>query len=119
MPGIIKIKTVRKRNRCLEQNIVKSCIEYLTYRGYEVIRNNTGRFVIQSDNGKFRMISFGKKGSPDIVACSPSGRFVAVECKKPGNKLTELQQQYLEKLKQKGAIVVIAYSVDDLIKAGL
>ena len=102
-----------------ERDLVKACIAYLNLKGYEVLRNNTGLFIFHNKDGKPRAVRIGLKGSPDIIACSPDGRFIAVECKTGRNRLTAYQKAFLERLRKKNAIVVVAYSVDDLEKAGL
>jgi hypothetical protein len=102
-----------------ERELVKACMEYLSFKGYEVLRNNTGLFIFYGRDGRPRAVRTGVKGSPDIIACSPDGRFVAVECKAGKNKLTAYQKAFIERLKRKNAIVVVAYSVEDLERAGL
>jgi len=102
-----------------ERDIINACINYLTLRGYEVLRNNTGLIVLRNPDGKKRAIRIGFKGSPDIIACSPEGRFVAIECKTVKNKLTPFQEAFLERLRKKNAIVIVARSVEDLINSGL
>lgn len=52
-------------------------------------------------------------GLPDIM-CSYKGKLICFEVKIAGNKATKLQEVTLEKLKKSGAIVGIAYSVEDV-----
>jgi hypothetical protein len=102
-----------------EKEVIKACIQYLTLKGYEVIRNNTGAFVATGENGKKRLIRFGFPGSADIIACSPEGRFVAVECKSDSGRLTIAQQDFIRRVTDRNGIAVVARSVDDLVRAGL
>lgn len=107
-------------NEYNEKQVVNSCMQYLMLKNYLVIRNNTGAIVIKGENNKKkRMIRFGSVGSSDIIACSPDGRFVAIECKKKGGKLTAYQEKFLNDVKEKNGIAIVAYSVDDLIKNGI
>lgn len=99
-----------------ETIIVKDCIRYLTLKGYEVIRNNSGAVVSQY-KGKTRLIRYGAKGSSDILACSPKGQFVAVECKSEKGKPTDDQITFLKRIDQKGGIALIVHSLDELMKA--
>jgi len=98
-----------------EKEIVNSCIRYLVLNGYQVIRNNTGAFAVKGQNGKRRFIRFGFPGSADIIACSPSGRFVAVECKTRNGRLSDKQRDFLERIRSNGGIAIVARSLDDLI----
>ena len=52
---------------------------------------------------------FGKSGVPDIIACW-RGRFVAIECKANGGKVTALQARELSRI---GAADGIAVIVDE------
>jgi len=51
-------------------------------------------------------------GLPDIIGCY-SGRFVAIEVKRPGNTPTKLQLAIMKKLADAGATVGVAYSVEE------
>lgn len=110
---------MRKRLLIKEKNVLNSCIQYLTLKGYVVIRNNTGAFVSQNQNGKKRFIRFGQAGSSDIIACSKDGKFVAVECKSDTGRVTPYQSDFLRRVKSNNGIAVIVRTIDDLIKAGL
>lgn len=101
-----------------EGEIVAECIRYLQIKGYEVIRNNTGAIVAEY-KGKKRLIRFGLPGSADILACSPDGRFVAIECKAGSNKTTRLQELFLNRIRENNGIAVVARSVADLVEAGI
>lgn len=65
------------------------------------------------------MMKFAKAGTADITGCTSTGRFLAVECKVGTNMTTDLQNAYLEDIKKRGGIAIVAYSLDDVIKAGL
>ena len=74
-----------------ENSIVKACICWLYRHGCDVIRNNTGtairKYVRQSDGAELTYrIRYGKKGSGDIIACSPYGRWIEVA--PPGSPTT-------------------------------
>lgn len=112
----VQKKCSRKKIR--ENDIIRACIYYLKLKGYEPLRNNSGMILFREGN-HIRAVRMGIKGSPDIVACSPDGRFIAVECKANGNRLTAAQERYLANLKRKNAIVIVARSVEDLERAGI
>lgn len=55
-----------------------------------------------------------KRGTPDILAVI-SGRFVAIEVKRPGGKPSKLQLVQLKRIEAAGGIAMVAESVDEVI----
>ena len=55
-----------------------------------------------------------RSGVPDIIACVPPGRFLAIEVKMPHGRLTPLQKREHVTLTRAGAVHVVAYSVADV-----
>ena len=51
----------------------------------------------------------GTIGIPDIVGCTPKGKFFAIECKGPGGKLTPLQDKVLRDITQHGGYTFVAF----------
>ena len=64
-----------------------------------------------------KTIVSNKKGVPDILACHPTGRFIAVEVKAEGGRASRLQLEQLEQLRALGAVTVVAYSIGDVMSA--
>ena len=56
---------------------------------------------------------YGTAGIPDIICCI-SGRFVAFEAKRPGNKPTELQKKAISDIWKAGGLAYVVYSVEDV-----
>lgn len=56
-----------------------------------------------------------KRGTPDILAVI-SGRFVAIEVKRPGGKPSKLQLAQLKRIEAAGGVAFVADSIDDVIK---
>jgi Holliday junction resolvase len=58
---------------------------------------------------------FGASGVPDIVACA-EGRFLAIECKAGGGKLTTLQAHAIERIRMAGGCAVVVHedNLDEL-----
>lgn len=54
------------------------------------------------------------KGISDIIGIH-RGRFLAIEVKRPGNKLSDRQARFLRSVSDAGGIALVAYSVDDVI----
>jgi len=70
-------------------------------------------------NGKKRFMRFSSMaGISDILGIlPPSGRFLAIECKRPGNKPTAEQDAFLDIVRQCGGIAVCVRSIDELEQA--
>ncbi|MDH4179704.1 MAG: VRR-NUC domain-containing protein [Armatimonadota bacterium] len=95
-----------RRSEYTEQETTRQILNYLERRQVFAWRNNTGR------RGR---VSYGLKGSADIIGILPGGRFLAIEVKVPGKKPSEEQMVFLQRVAEKGGLAIIAYSVDDVI----
>jgi hypothetical protein len=82
----------------------------LERRGFFAWNNPSGCTRIAPD----RWVSFGKKGSADILGCLPDGRFLAVECKSKGGRLSPEQSAFLEKVRGMGGLAIVARSFREL-----
>lgn len=96
-----------------EKETQKAIIEFLNYYGHFVWRNNTGGFY--TNHGQ-RFVRFGLQGSSDILGVSRDGRFIAIEVKSPGKKPLRHQIAFLDEVKRRGGIALVAYSLDDVTK---
>jgi hypothetical protein len=83
-----------------EQQLQKKIISYLEARNYYVVKT----------------VVCNKKGVPDILACSPEGRFIAIEVKAPGKLGTTsaLQNYNLQQISSCGGLSI---AVDSLKKS--
>ena len=84
----------------LERDIVAGIKRYLISLGDDV-------FFWKEHGGPY-----GTSGIPDIICCY-KGRFIGMECKLPGGRLTELQKRTLAKINRAGGIARRVESVDD------
>ena len=101
----------KKKIRVYESDVVNACIRWLHDVGRCFVwRNNTGAYKTQG--GAF--VRFGFKGSADIIGCTQSGRFIAVECKGTGGKQSPEQLHFERCINGKNGIYIVAYSMDDL-----
>ena len=89
-----------------EGRIKNACLRYLEKRGFTAWNNPSGAVRIAPD----RWLHFGKKGSADILGCLPGGRFLAVEVKAPGGKLTSEQHSFLDMVRGLGGFAVMVRS---------
>jgi hypothetical protein len=109
-----------------ENDVQRVCFEYLKVAGYYVWRNNTRVVTMVGKGGRFRPVQFGHTGSADIIGVAPSGRFLAIECKRPlgpkggssGSKQSDSQLLFESEVKKRNGIYLLVRSLDDLI-AGL
>jgi hypothetical protein len=56
------------------------------------------------------------KGIADILGCW-KGRFVAIEVKRPGGRISQEQERFLEAIRRHGGIGFVARSVEDVIES--
>ena len=85
----------------LEKDIVAAIQRYLATLGEDV-------FFWKEHGG-----ALGTSGIPDIICCY-RGRFLGLEAKLPGGRLTALQKRALEKINRAGGIARRVESVDDV-----
>ena len=83
----------------LERDVVAAIKKYLISLGGDI-------FFWKEHGGPY-----GTSGIPDIICCY-KGRFLGLEAKLPGGKLTELQKRTLDKINAAGGIARRVQSVD-------
>lgn len=96
-----------------EKDIQKAVLEYFNMNGFWVWRNNSGAFVL--GDKKKRFFRAGFSGISDLIGIAPDGKFIAVEVKRKGGKLTEKQKHFLELVRDMGGYALVVYSIDDAI----
>jgi len=96
-----------------ESDIQKAIKDYLLLIGAVVVKHrNVG---IRKPDGGFIPVARDEIGAADLVACvPPNGKYLAVECKNEKGKPTPAQLDFLERVKTKGGIAVLARSIDDV-----
>jgi hypothetical protein len=85
----------------LERDLVAAIKRYLSSLGGDV-------FYFKEHGGPY-----GVSGVPDVIACY-KGRFLGLEAKLPGGRLTELQKHAIAKINCAGGIARRVESVDDV-----
>jgi RecB family endonuclease NucS len=58
-------------------------------------------------------------GVADILGVSKLGQFFAIEVKRPGGEPSPEQIQFLNEVRQRKGIAIVADNLDDVIKTGL
>jgi hypothetical protein len=101
-----------------ENRVKTEVLKYLKLRRVHCWSNPSGAVEIRP--GKW--MSFGLKGSADILGCLPGGRFLAVEVKAERGRLSPEQRQFLAGIRALGGLAIVARSYRDieaaLMKAG-
>ena len=85
----------------LERDIVTAIKRYLALLGSDVF--------FWKEHGSV----YGTNGVPDIICCY-KGRFLGLECKLPGGRLTKLQKRTIEKINRAGGVACRVESVEDV-----
>ena len=85
----------------LERDIVTAIRKYLASLGSDVF--------FWKEHGSV----YGSNGVPDIICCY-KGRFLGLECKLPGGRLTKLQKRTIEKINRAGGVACRVESVEDV-----
>lgn len=99
-----------------EKQLCNLIIEVLNLNGCFVWRTNAGKAQFET-NGKKRMVTIGKAGTSDIIGLY-KGRFLALEVKLPTtrNKVTILQQDFLDEVKRHGGIAAVVTSPEEALE---
>lgn len=85
----------------LEREIVTAIKRYLASLGSDVF--------FWKEHGSV----YGTNGVPDIICCY-KGRFLGLECKLPGGRLTKLQKRTIEQINRAGGVACRVESVEDV-----
>lgn len=62
-----------------------------------------------------KIVRANKSGTPDIMGCTPCGKFFAIEVKYGSNTADELQKYNLQLINQCGGIGFVAYDLETVI----
>ena len=94
----------RKPPTPLEAGIQRTMLATLRHYGVLCWRNNTG--AVQAEyKGRKRFIRYGEVGHSDIFfVLPPRGRFGALEVKRPGNRPTDDQIGFLQRVGRAGGL---------------
>jgi len=82
----------------LEQALQKKILNWLDKQGYWTVK----------------VITCNKNGTNDILACSPTGRFISIEVKREGllHTVSKLQQYQIDRINEIGGVAFAADSLD-------
>ena len=108
----------RTKNNNSESAIQKKCFQLLVANGYLVMRVNSASF---GSHRQYKCVSWQVKeepltstGTSDLICCSPTGQFIAIEMKKPGEKPMKHQKRYIAEVVSRGGVAFPISSVQEL-----
>lgn len=110
---IYKAKTPKKKESVVQGHI----LDYLRYRPGAYWRQNTGA-VRYDYNGKTRFVKFGVKGAADITGIR-DGRRIEIEVKREGEVQNDNQKHFQAVIEREGGLYILAYSLEDVQRAGI
>ena len=97
-----------------EQDLTRPILDYLALAGIYAFRLNSGK--VQTSRGTW--VQLAPSGAADVVGVLEGGRWLCVELKrKSGGKLRPAQAAWLDMMRSKGALCVVARDVADLREA--
>jgi hypothetical protein len=98
-----------------ETDLVRACLQLLRVRGVCAWRANSGALSVQRGGRRHVYRFAGVRGLSDILGIlPPAGRFLAVECKMRGRKLTAHQQGFLDAIRAAGGVALVITDVGQL-----
>ncbi len=100
--------------RPLEKEVQAQVLAWLRLHGGLPIRVNSGALPWRDTKGMRRLCRLNSEPGCSDVLCCWRGRFLAVECKRPGEKPTPEQESFLELVRRKGGVAIVAHGVEDL-----
>ena len=84
--------------------------------GIKLQRINTGCFVIGTGRNR-RFIKTADAGTCDFEGYDNTGRFVAIECKRPsGGRLSPAQKERIADINRKGGVAFVAHSGEEALR---
>ena len=94
----------------LESLVIAEVKEIIKVSGLKIQRINTGCFTI-GEGANRRFIKTADAGTCDFEGYDNTGRFVAIECKRPsGGRLSPAQKERIADINKKGGVAFVAHS---------
>lgn len=97
----------------LEKDIQRTILDWLQLKHIFCWRENT-MGSIHNHNGRQFFRPNDMVGKSDIIGVLPDGRFLAIEVKRKGGKVSEAQQSFISNVLGNGGVAFVAMSLEDL-----
>lgn len=91
-----------------ETVLMRKIMVALSEKGCFVLRSNAGVYFDSQGN----RVTIGFPGLSDLIGCTPQGRFFAIEVKMPGEFPRQNQLNFLEAMRNSGALAGWCTSVE-------
>lgn len=99
-----------------EADIMRTIQFELSKLGITLWRMNVGNFELADG----RRITVGIPGMSDLLGITATGRFVAIECKRPGARTDpdrlKAQEMFIDNVKRRGGLGGFASSVSEAVE---
>ena len=103
-------------NEIPESAVIQQVKQILKVTGLKIQRINTGCFTI-GEGANRRFIKTADAGTCDFEGYDNTGRFVAIECKRPsGGRLSPAQKERIADINRKGGVAFVAHSGAEALK---
>lgn len=100
--------------KLLEKDIQKLILDWLQMQKKTYVwRQNSGAMYAESKTGRHGFKTASVKGVSDIIGIW-QGMPIAIEVKRPGEKPTENQQEFMENFARAGGISICAHSLEEV-----
>ena len=99
-----------------EKVVIQQVKQVIKATGIKLQRINTGCFIIGTGVNR-RFIKTADAGTCDFEGYDNTGRFVAIECKRPsGGRLSPAQKERIADINRKGGVAFVAHSGEEVLK---
>ena len=103
-------------NEIPESAVIQQVKQILKVTGLKIQRINTGCFTI-GEGANRRFIKTADAGTCDFEGYDNTGRFVAIECKRPsGGRLSSAQKERIDDINAKGGVAFVAHSGEEALQ---
>lgn len=101
-----------ERRKSSEAGVQAEIIRWLRARGWWVHKAKSANLVGSKSRDTLRLVATDK-GVPDLLCCSPQGRFVGIEVKAPklNTKVNAEQRLQIDRIRQVNGHSFVAHSV--------
>ena len=99
-----------------ESAVIQQVKQVIKVTGLKIQRINTGCFTI-GEGANRRFIKTADAGTCDFEGYDNTGRFVAIECKRPsGGRLSPAQKERIADINRKGGVAFVVHSGEEALK---
>ena len=99
-----------------ESAVIKQVKAVIKVTGIRLQRINTGCFAV-GDRRDRRFVRTAEAGTLDFEGYDNSGRFCAIECKRPsGGRLSPAQRERIADINRKGGVAFVAHSGEEALQ---